>query len=82
MVNTSITKDINILSNKIKIYFTRDDILSFENAKLLEEINLPYNESLPNNRSISISMRFSNYINVTYLDSQMNESNSKLIFYP
>lgn len=68
---------------KINIYSTFEKVLSLNNGKKIGEIEYELNElkSPLKNIYIEISMKFSNYITVSIIDSK-NNYNSYILFYP
>ena len=73
---------IKPINETINIYYSFDDKINEKNKHFLDTIEIPLSELPLENRTISVSMRFSNYINVTVTDKESKDSNSKIIYYP
>ena len=72
-------------SNEIKIYYSNQENVDNSNKRELGSINISKNFIPLCNRTIIVSMKFSNYINVTVTDESSDHSvheTSKLISYP
>ncbi len=76
-------EEIMPMSNEIKIFYIKSDDEFSNKGKILTTINIPNYDINLSNRIFSISMKFSNYINITVIDKNTNEpSYSEIVFYP
>ena len=85
---------INPSSNEINVYYSFDEELNKKNKLRLDQntqnsnelenssLTIPYNDLPMKNRTISVSMKFSNYLNVTVMDEKLNKGNWKIFYYP
>ena len=70
------------LNEEISIFYAYDEELNENDKNLLETIEIPPSELPLKNRTITVSMKFSNYINITVMDEESYKSNWKIIYYP
>ena len=70
------------LNDEISIFYSYDEELNENDKNLLETIEIPPSELPLKNRTITVSMKFSNYINITVMDEESYKSNWKIIYYP
>ena len=78
------TKEFSIhpLNERIIIYYNYEDEITNENKLELGYIDSPLSELPLINRNLKVTMKFSNYINVTIIDETENKENSVLLSYP
>ena len=81
-------------SDVISVFYSFDEDLNkqnslkFDNNSPNEEdsesstIEIPYSDLPMKNRTISVSMKFSNYLNVTVMDENQNIGKWKIFYYP
>ena len=70
------------MNERIIIYYSYEDEITNENKLELGFIDSPLSELPLIDRNLKISMKFSNYINVTIIDETENKENSVLLSYP
>ena len=81
-VNKIIRYKIYPIDEKIIIYYTYEKEINEENKVELGYINIPVSVIPINQRSFILSMKFSNYINVTLTDETLDSENTVLLSYP
>ena len=82
-------------TNEINVYYSYEEELNKKNKFRLDQntqnnnelensssLSIPYNDLPLKNRTISVSMKFSNYLNVTVMDENLNKGNWKIFYYP
>ena len=77
--NQIINHEIYQINDRIVIYYNYDDDITDENKHELGFLDFPIDEQP---RRINITMKFSNYINVTVIDNNLGEKYSTLLSYP
>ena len=70
------------ISNEIKIYYAYDEELNEKNINLLDTLEIPLSKLPLKNQTINVSMKFSNYINISVVDVETKQGNWKIIYYP
>ena len=80
--NQIIQYKIKPINETINIYYSFDDEISQKDSNLLGTLEIPPSEISLENRTITVSMKFSNYINVTVMDEDSKKGNWKIIYYP
>lgn len=73
---------IKPINETVNIYYAFDEEINEKDANLLDTLEIPPSEMALHNRTISVSMKFSNYINVTVMDEDSKKGNWKIIYYP
>ena len=81
VTNSIIENKIKPLNEEIKIYYRKNKELS-NKGKILKIMQLSPSDLPLKNRTIIVSMKFSNYINITVIDKELNDVKSEVIFYP
>ena len=82
-MNQIINKEIHISEERIYIYYNYENEITKESSKYtLGYIDSSFGESDDNFRSFNLTMKFTNYINVSIIDENLNEQNSTLLIYP
>ena len=82
-MNQIINKEIHISEERIYIYYNYENEITKESSKYtLGYIDSSFGESDDNFRSFNLTMKFTNYINVSIIDENLNEQNSTLLMYP
>ena len=82
-MNQIINKEIHISEERIYIYYNYENEITKESTKYtLGYIDSSFGESDDNFKSFNLTMKFSNYINVSIIDENLNEQNSTLLMYP
>jgi len=82
-MNQIINKEIHINEERIYIYYNYENEITKESSKYtLGYIDSSFGESDDNFRSFNLTMKFTNYINVSIIDENLNEQNSTLLIYP
>ena len=82
-MNQIINKEIYISEERIYIYYNYENEITKESSKYtLGYIDSSFGESDDNFRSFNLTMKFTNYINVSIIDENLNEQNSTLLIYP
>ena len=81
-VNKIIRYKIYPIDEKIIIYYTYEKEINEENKAELGYINIPLSVIPLNQRNFILSMKFSNYINVTLTDETLDSENTVLLSYP
>ena len=81
-INEIIKHRIYPIDENIIIYYSYEEEIYEENMKELGYIILPISEIPLYKRKLYLSMKFSNYINVTLIDENLGEQNSILLSYP
>ena len=81
-INSIFQKIIQPISNSINIFYSYDDELNDQNKFGLGEINIPESQIPLVNRTLTLSIKFSNLINVTVLDDDNNKGNWAIFYYP
>ena len=82
-MNQIINKEIHISEERIYIYYNYENEITKESSKYtLGYIDSTFGESDDNFRSFNLTMKFTNYINVSIIDENLNEQNSTLLIYP
>ena len=77
--NQIINHEIYQINDRIVIYYNYDDDITDENKHELGFLDFPIDEQP---RRVNITMKFSNYINVTVIDNNLGEQYSTLLSYP
>ena len=80
--NKDIEKIIRPINNTINIYYAFDDEINEKEINILDTLDIPSSDLPLENRTITVSMKFSNYINVTVMDKESEEVNWKIVYYP
>ena len=73
---------INPINDTINIYSSFDDEINENDNNILDSLEIPSSDLPFENRTIIVSMKFSNYINVSVTDQESNKANWKIIYYP
>ena len=82
-MNQIINKEIHISEERIYIYYNYENEITKESTKYtLGYIDSSFGESDDKFKSFNLTMKFSNYINVSIIDENLNEQNSTLLMYP
>ena len=82
-MNQIINKEIHISEERIYIYHNYENEITKESTKYtLGYIDSSFGESDDKFKSFNLTMKFSNYINVSIIDENLNEQNSTLLMYP
>ena len=82
-MNQIINKEIHISEERIYIYYNYENEITKESSKYtLGYIDSSFGESDDNFRIFNLTMKFTNYINVSIIDENLNEQNSTLLIYP
>ena len=81
-VNQIINHEIHINNEKIFIYYNYENEITDENKFVLGSIETLLNESNNTIKSLNLTMKFSNYINISIIDENLNFQNSTLLMYP
>ena len=80
--NQILEHNIKPINETINIYSSFDDEINENDKNILDSLEIPSSDLPFENRTIIVSMKFSNYINVSVTDSETRKSNWKIIYYP
>ena len=82
VTSTKKSKPIEIIGNSIMFYYNyKKKEIDNDNKEFLDEIKLPYIDSL-DKRNIIISLKFSSYITVEIKDKEIDDVIKKILYYP
>ena len=82
VTSTKKSKSIEIIGNSIMFYYNyKKKEIDNDNKEFLDEIKLPYIDSL-DKRNIIISLKFSSYITVEIKDKEIDDVIKKILYYP
>ena len=70
------------ISREINIFYAYDEELNENSKNILDSLEIPPSDLSIKNRTISVSIKFSNYINITVFDKESNKGNWKVLYYP
>ena len=73
---------IKPINDTVNIYSSFDDEINENDKNILDSLEIPSSDLPFENRTIIVSMKFSNYINVSVIDDESKKSNWKIIYYP
>ena len=80
--NEIIEQIIKPINETINIYYSFEDEINEKEINLLDTLDIPPSDLPLANRTIVVSMKFSNYINVTVIDKESDNGNWKIVYYP
>ena len=80
--NEIIEQFIKPINETINIYYSFEDEINEKEINLLDTLDIPPSDLPLANRTITVSMKFSNYINVTVMDKESDYGNWKIVYYP
>ena len=80
--NEIIEHKIKPINETVNIYSSFDNEIKEKNKNFLDAIEIPESDLPFENRTIFVSIRFSNYLNVSVTDDDSKDSNWKIIYYP
>ena len=70
------------ISREINIFYAYDEELNENSKNILDSLEIPSSDLSIKNRTISVSIKFGNYINITVFDKESNKGNWKVLYYP
>ena len=73
---------IKPINETVNIYSSFDDEINENDKNILDSLEIPTSALPLQNRTIIVSMRFNNYINVSVTDNESKKTNWKIIYYP
>ena len=80
--NEIIEKIIKPINETVNIYYSFNDEINEKDINLLDTLDIPPSDLPIKNRTLTISMRFSNYINITVMDKESDKGIWKIVYYP
>ena len=80
--NKIIEKIIKPINETINVYYSFNDEINGKDMNLLDTLDIPPSDLPIKNRTLTVSMRFSNYINITVMDKESEKGIWKIVYYP